>query len=196
MSFWTTSTGKKCTGSEEAACVGSMTVIPDGTSAPAVIKKIEIIIPEQGVEYYQVTWKLCEPSEFKNHEVRMKMEVNNVKKADRAKEMLLRLYLLSGVTPPQEAPTSNDIRALQGLVLGIHIAEWQSVNDKGEPINGNWVRAVFKADSDFKTESGTKPPAAPVNGAQARGLDSALTRNAARKSEPFVDDDLANFMGI
>ena len=123
----------------------------------------------------------------------MKMEVNNEnkKKSDRAKNVLMRLYLLCGIQAPDHAPTVNDIMAFKGLVVGIVIAEWHQVNANGEAINGNWVRELHKADSEFKIESGVKSQ--PVTKNASSHLESALTRNSnSRLTQPFIDDDLAS----
>lgn len=152
MSFYQTSTGGKLTGSEEASHVNSNTIIPDGTKTFAMISKAEEINGEYG-HYYQVIWKLMD-GEYKGCEVRQKMDCysKNEKRADRAKNMLVRLFNLTQCRPVHSnPPKTEDLMIMNGKILGIKINEWQ-IEDK----NGNFVSEVHLADDKFEKQEGKK----------------------------------------
>ena len=152
MSFWESKTGAPLTGSAEDAFTSSFTIIPDGTTASAMIKAFEI--KQFGEEaFYQITWKIVS-DQFKNQEVRQKLNTFDVKpeKAQRALNMMMLIYKLFDHKPTHNnAPTNDDLKPLTGKVAVIKIQEW-ALNGK----EGNFVSEVHKLNAEFKPEIGVK----------------------------------------
>lgn len=178
MSFFQSKTGKQLTGSEEDSFAGGFKIIPDGTTAPAMIKTFLINESDAMNQFYEIQWKLVD-GEFKGTQVRQKIACFDTKaeKAERALNMLLRLFKLLKIDPTENAPTEEDLAPMQGKILGIKIQEW-SMDGK----NGNWVSEVHIADAAFMTETGKKIEAT------SRPVDSALTRNQRAASVGAEDD--------
>ncbi len=152
MAFFESKTGVPLTGNAEDAFTGSFTIIPDGTKATAQIKLFE---PKEydGDKFYQITWKIVSDS-FKGQEVRQKMATFDDKpeKAQRALNMMMRIYKLCGYSPAHNnAPSLDDLRPMVGKVFGIKIQEWAH---KGK--EGNFVSEVHADDAEFKPEVGVK----------------------------------------
>lgn len=181
MSFWKSQSGAVIDGSEEHSHTGSFKIIPDGTTAPAVIKEIEFT-EFDGKEHYQVSYQLVS-GDYKGQMVRQKIHCFDAdsKKRDRAVNMLMRLHKLCNVSPAHsDAPTSEDLLPLKNRVIGIKIQEWFA-NGK----EGNWVSAIYPVDEKFVTETGVKLQH--VNEANYNEIDSALNRNA---KSGLLDDDV------
>ena len=177
MSFWESKTGAPITGDAEVSFAGFFKIIPDGTTARAAIKLFE-----SGPIFYQITWKITD-GEFKNREVRQKINVfeMNPDKAQRALNMLMRIYKICGHKPTHsEAPTDADLLPMVGFVCGIKIQEWSMLRPDGTMAEGNWVAEVHPADAEFIVETGIKQVSRPG--------DSALTRHSRGNEVKLVDD--------
>ena len=161
MSFWTLSTNEAPKGDAESSHVKPMTIIPDGTQAPAQIKEFVLAEPSQsyGKPCYEVHFKICQ-GDYKNREVRLKIKCFDDKAtiADRGLNLLKRIYDLTGHKPTHaDAPANHDLAPMIGKIIGIKVAEFIGTNSKtGEPTNGNYVSEIHKADKDFETMTGIK----------------------------------------
>ena len=177
MNFLTLSTGGMPDGSAEHAHMQAFTIIPDGTMAAAMIKSIENKEFPDSAPFIQVTWKLVN-SDFKGNEVRQKLDIFNpdIKKSDRAKQMFMRLCILTGCEI--QRATDDDLLQFKNKIIGIKIQEWQ-LNGK----EGNWVSELHPAGGDFVAITGTKKEVV-----HTQGVESALTRNAA--VHPGLTDDI------
>lgn len=156
MSFWSTSDNSKLTGEPDATFAKAVTVIPGGTQAPAMIKGFEIKSFSDSPEFYQVTYLLL-AGDFKGMEVWHKIHCSdlNPKKADRAKQMLMRLYKLCDLKPMHaNAPSVEDLQPMQGKVIAIKIEEYKLPKADGGVAHGNWVSEIW-AEGGLPTLSGT-----------------------------------------
>lgn len=181
MSFYTSSAGIKIDGSAEASHVRSFAIIPDGTQAPALIKKIERKLFNDGGKIYEVTYKLLE-GEFAGMETRQKINPfdEDISKASRNLNMLVRLFKLCNFKPPHSnEPSTEDLQPLVGNSIGIVIRQWAFDGKEG-----NFISEIHLLDNEFRTVSGV--PMAPKNN-ETKGVDSALTRNQGTK---MIDDDI------
>jgi hypothetical protein len=186
MSFWNLSDNTTAKGDAESSHVKPMSVIPDGTTAPAQIKEFFLAEPNHsyGKPCYEVHFKIAQ-GDFKNREVRLKIKCFDDKPtiSDRGINMLKRIYDLCGHKPTHsEQPNNSDLAPMIGKIIGIKIAEFVGVNQKtGEPMNGNYVSEIHKADKDFETMTGVKLEVT------VSAVESAFSRNP-RQSKP--DNDL------
>ncbi len=189
MSFWSSRIeGQEITGKPEDCFLPEFESIPNGSTAPAQIKSFKIMskkIIKDGIEkdedYYEIIWKItC--GDFKGREVSQKIKAFDEKDsiAQRALNMLKLLYNLLDHKPSHSnVPTDDDHRVLIGKVLGIKIGEWQMpYKDKPGFMTGNNVTEIYKADSNFKTETGIKKELPTVTlSASSSSLESAFSRN-------------------
>lgn len=174
MGFWKSQSGGMIDGSAENSHLVQFTTIPDGTTATAAIKSL-IDTEYNGARFYQVTYKLID-GDFKEREVRQKIKCfeSDSKKRDRGVNMLLRLFNICGVMPPQEAPTNNDLMVFINKIVGVKIREW---HDDGK--EGNYVAEVHPVNNEFTVATGQKLP-------PQDSLDSAFRRNSrVDKDVPF-----------
>jgi len=155
MTWWISSEGKNLTGSDEDSFAGGFGVIPNNTTARALLKKIEIE-DYNGESFIQCTWKIIEGN-FKDQVTRQKIHVYDPKpaKADRARNMLVRLYKIANTPLPITAPTDRDLAVLQGKIVGIRVLEYWTDDGK----NGNWVSEIHAPTEDFICKVGEKLPA-------------------------------------
>lgn len=185
MSFYASRSGKVIDGSAENTFAGIMSLIPDGTTAPAFIKKFEKKTIEGVSPFYEVTWKIAD-GDFKNREVRQKIKVFDMdnEKADRALNMLVRLFKLCEFKPTHSGePNDLDLLPLQGKMCGIKIQVWSMKKSDGNQSEGNWVSEVHPLDDSFVTETGYV--------SKQTTIESALTRNPRVSTESaFTDDDI------
>jgi hypothetical protein len=197
-SWWVSEMGRTIDGSAENSHVAFFPTIPDGTTAPGMIKSAEMK-EFDGNQFFQVTYKLMD-GEFKGREVRQKLKCFDFddKRRDRAKNMLMRLFKLSNLKlAHKNIPTDKDLLPLQGKILGIKIQEWFDDNKEG-----NYVSEVYVVDADFIIETGKKAEHTFTTGTVthqniANDLDSALSRHNERGSElgaPLKDDSLADLL--
>ena len=153
MSFWDSGLGEKLTGNEDDSFVSTFGIIPNDTTAIALINKIDLKSFPDGSRFYQVYWKIVS-DEFKNRTVFQKLHCfdEDIQKKHRALNMLMRLFKLSNHKPAHNAePGPEDFSPLLGTSCGIKIQEWH-LNGK----EGNWVSEVHKVDEKFKVETGQK----------------------------------------
>lgn len=177
MSFWTLSTNEKPKGDAESSHVANFSTIPDGTQAPAQIKSFTLVAPTQSYpkQCYEIQFKIV-GGDYKNRESKMKIKCfdDKVTVSDRGINLLKRVYDLCNYQPSHDAaPTNQDLIPMMGKVMGIKIAEFVTTNNKtGEPINGNYVSEIHKADAAFETITGTKLEVVTSH------VDTAFSRNA------------------
>ena len=186
MNFWQLSSGEKPSGTAESCDIADFSVIPNNTLALAQIKEFALMEPNQSYhhEFYEVVFKISSES-YKGREVRLKIKCFDDKPTtkDRGINLLKRIHDLCGIKPAHSnAPTTQDLYPFVAKVLGIKIAEFIGTKNDGTPSNGNYVSQIYKADHDFKCESGEKLEM-PV------AIESAFSRNPAGKS-PELDGDI------
>ncbi len=175
MSFWQLSSGERPTGSDSASFASSYGHVPDGTQGNAIITNfIESDFNEERI--YQVTWKFIE-GEFAN--VMLKQTISpfsaDVKKADRSKNMFVRLYQLADLMPSHaNAPSDADLLPFIGLKCSI-----KAGNSIIEGKEKTWVREVHVADK-LEVKTGHTPVTTGFP-------ESALSRNS-RVADTLVDD--------
>lgn len=165
--FWELSDKSLPTGTLEASRVGSFKLIPDGTTAIALIK--DFIFDEQ-VPVYRLTWQITD-GEFKNRLVFQKIKCFDQKESirDRELNMLKRIYDLTNHKPThKDAPTTLDLMPMKGKVLGIKIGEWSMIKEDGTLAEGNNVQEVHRVDATFKVETGVRTESHNVPSAGAR----------------------------
>lgn len=172
MSFWNLSDGSKPSGSDSASFASNFGHVPDGTQANAIITNF---VPSDfgGEKLYQVTWKLID-GDFANTMV--KQSINpfspDEKKANRSKNMFMRLYNLAELKPTHSnAPTENDLIPFLGLKCSV-----KAGNSIIEGKEKTWIREVHAMDK-LEVKTGHTPVTTGFP-------DSALSRN------PRVNDDL------
>jgi hypothetical protein len=197
--FWSSGTGKKITGSPDDAFVKNFSIIPEGTIADALIKSFKLEEKESSFDgsiekFYGIEYKILN-GDFANRTVNQKIKVFSGKpdQIDRNLNMLKLIMDLCQFVPSHgNAPTTEDLLPMQNKIVCITIAEYAIPTDDGKLIEGNWVREVHKAGSiapetgvkvvnDHKPTVSEKIEHAPV--------ESALTRNAAKKAD-LLDDDI------
>lgn len=175
MSFWKVE-GAVVDGSEHSAHAAKISIIPEGTRAPAAIKEFTLEATDGHPSHYQVIWKLT-AGDFKNYEVRHKINCfdQDTKKKTRALNMLMRLFKLSGIQPAHaNVPTDADLKPMIGKVFGIEIREWAMPKKDGSGISeGNWVSGVWASDDNFVPETGVKQ----VHEVISSHLETAFSRN-------------------
>lgn len=179
MSFWELSDKSKPTGSESAAFASNFMQIPDNTTANAKIKSFE---PKEfdGQKSYQVVWELSN-GDFKGALVRQSITpfADDVKKADRAKEMFVRLYNLCDLKPKHSnAPTKEDLAVFQGKSCSVKIG-----NGIIQGVERTWIREIHALDH-LEVETGHTAVSIGVPST----IESAFSRN--QKNTDDLSDDV------
>ena len=191
MSFWQSKSGKPITGKLEDAALPEFSVIPEGTMALAAIHAFEVIENadssyEDTKKFYQITWKLTQ-GEFKNRQVTQKLKcfAGKPEAIDRNLNMLKLVMDLCKFKPSHgEAPTSQDLMPMVGMVLGVKIREWSLLKKDGSGMmEGNFVSEVYSS-VGFQEEVGTKVEHKMIEPAQ-----SALQRNKVDMDDDFLASD-------
>ncbi len=193
-SFWESRLGNTITGSDKDSFLPDFTVIPNGTTAKAQIKKFELIEKTNtytGSEeaFYEIVWKIID-GEFKNREVSQKIKpfVEKPEAIDRALNMLKRVFDLCNYKPTHgNAPTNQELLAMNNKILGIKIREWAQPKKDGSGFaEGNFVSEVHAINEQFKAEVGVKMQPPVVSSSTP---ESALNRNP--KGQPIdLDSDI------
>ena len=162
MSIWKTKSGDKLAGDMASTSAPVFEMVPNGTKATCDIQSFEKKKFDDGSEIYQIVWRLLD-TDYANYCVRHKLDVysDTEKKADRARNMMYRIFKLAGITPqnPELDPTDADLAKFLGLKYGVLFMEWE---DQGK--RGNWVNAIYDLnDKKFTPKTGvfkdTLPPA-------------------------------------
>lgn len=151
MSFFTPRSDMKIDGSEKNANIGTFTIIPDGTTAPALIKSVELEEFDDGTHIYKATLSL-QDGDYKGQNVFMNMKCfdKNPKKRDRAVNQLLRLYKLCHKKPEHSlAPKNEELMILRDNIIGIEVGQWDMDGKQG-----NFIRGTYPYDADFETKTG------------------------------------------
>jgi hypothetical protein len=187
MSFYKSKSGMKMDGSEEVSHAKQIKIIPNDTHATASIKKYELVTNDNG-KYYQLTWKLLDTS-FKGLEVRQNIKAfdADLKKADRAVNMMIRLFKLADYKPGHDLqPENKDLAPMIGKILGIVINEI-FIPDANRTIN--FISEVHSV-TGFETKDGEHvayeaTPSSSTNSNNS-SVDSAFSRN---NTPPMPTDD-------
>ena len=174
MNFWTLTDGSSPSGSDSASFASNFGHVPEGTQANAVITNF---VPSDfgGEKLYQVTWRLLD-GDFAN--TMIKQSINpfsaDEKKANRSKNMFMRLYNLAELKPTHaNAPTEQDLLPFIGKKCSI-----KAGNGIIEGKEKTWIREIHAVDKlEVKTGHTVVATGFP---------DSALSRN------PRVVDDLVS----
>jgi hypothetical protein len=180
--FWASRTGGQITGSDKDSFLPDFTIIPNGTTAKAQIKKFELVeqvnkFTQSEEVFYEITWKIID-GDFKSREVSQKIKpfVEKAESIDRALNMLKRVFDLCNYKPTHaNAPTSQELMAMHNKILGIKIREWsQPKRDGSGFMEGNFVSEVHAITDQFKVEVGEKLATPVINSSSP---ESALNRN-------------------
>jgi len=157
------------TGRAEDAFTKEFTIIPNNTTAPAMLKQIDLI--EKSTQFgeqkhYEIIWKLA-AGEFKGQEATQKIKcfLGDSQQIGRAKNMLKLLLDLTQVTIlHDQEPDIQELRRMQGKVLGIKVREWQMEKRDGSGVmEGNFVSEIHPINDSFVTATGIKlPPKIPL----------------------------------
>jgi hypothetical protein len=195
MSFWTSGTGKQVTGKPEDSFIKDFTVIPDGTTAEAVIKSFALVEKEnkyQGTteRFYEIIYQLC-TGDYKGAEVSQKIKAfsGDARAIDRNINMLKLVFDLCSFKPTHsEAPTTDDVAVMKSCLLSIKIREWSVPKADGSGmLEGNFVSEVHKAGA-IPSETGVKLVVVNVPVQQKLPLETALNRNAGKSYDDLSDD--------
>ncbi len=175
MSFWKLTDGSSPSGSDSASFASNFGHVPEGTQANAVITNF---VPSDfgGEKLYQVTWRLLD-GDFAN--TMIKQSINpfsaDEKKANRSKNMFMRLYNLAELKPTHaNAPTEQDLLPFIGKKCSV-----KAGNSIIEGKEKTWIREIHAADKlEVKTGHTVVATGFP---------DSALSRNP-RQEIGLTDD--------
>lgn len=152
-----------CTGKPEDAFAPDFSVIPNGTTARAVIKTINMV--DEATQYgpqkhFQVIWELLD-GEFKDREVKQNIKcfIGNDNVVRLGRNMLLLLLTLCGHKLAHDnEPTVFDLLPLINKQLGIKIRETEGsiLGKDGCPKFYNSVSELHPLDDKFITVTGIK----------------------------------------
>jgi hypothetical protein len=140
--FWVTSDNKSIIATGEfTSGGGKIENIPDDTTCLALIDEAGIAEYE-GTEYINLRWTVAEPTAYKGRKIFQKVRVYDadVKKADKAKEMLMNIDANCGgkLAESEEAPSDKSMaKALLNKLMLIKVLTWE-LNGR----SGNWVASV------------------------------------------------------
>lgn len=132
MSFWQGQAGKALTGSAEDSFNSGFSPIPDGTIAVAMVKSFEFVESAEYEPKFQVRWKIAD-GEFKNREIFQNIYAfdKEPERAEKAKNMMMRIYKLCGHKPGHSnAPTNQDLAPMQGCMCTIKIGMYVGKDGK------------------------------------------------------------------
>ncbi len=177
MSFYNLSTGNRASGSAEAAFIHEYSLIPSGTTAPAMIKKF-VLDDSVNPPVFSLQWQIMD-GDFVKRIVFQKIKCFDEKSStsDRAKEMLMLIFkLLNHVPTHDNIPNDSDLAPLQGKILGIKIKVWEF---QGK--TGNNVSEVYPLDEKFQTATGLTPLPKPA-------MESAFSRQGTPFKDDLLDD--------
>lgn len=179
MSWYNLSSGATPTGSEAASFASNFLQIPDNTTANAKIKSFE---PKEfdGQKSFQIVWTLID-GEYKGAMAKQSITpyAQDAVKADRAKEMFVRLYNLCQLKPKHfNEPTKEDLAAFNGKTCSIKIG-----NGIIQGVERTWVREVHEANK-LPIETGHTPVTTRLP------IDSAGSRNPRNTKPDDLSDDV------
>jgi hypothetical protein len=152
-----------CSGKAEDAYVGDFSIIPNNTTARAMIKTIQVMETSNkytgAQKFIEISWQLLD-GDFKNREVKQKIKCfeGDESALKRARNMLLLVMKLCQFQLSHELePTTFDLLPLTGKMLGIKIREWSMEKKDGSgTMEGNFVSEVHPLDDKWVTETGVK----------------------------------------
>ena len=142
MGFWTTTAGEATGESERANFSEGFDPLPNKTLVTASFQGIEKKFADDGSFFYKITWKVVSPN-YAGRLLWQSLRVNHedVKKRDRAKEMLARIFLMAQAEKPADEPTEMDFMRLGTFNADLRVMLFN--RDDGEGVN--WISAVKKA---------------------------------------------------
>ncbi len=136
-------------------------IIPAGTRANAVIDSIMENPSEDGGPWcFRIVWKIID-GDYKTFFVAQKIKVNdsNGKIKDKAKNMLMRLYMLNDFPVPagNKELNADDLQLLKGALCSIKI----EVFEHADKTRFNWISSVdpydaHKADANLSAKNESK----------------------------------------
>lgn len=153
MSFWSSPLGE-ISGTSEEAFAKSISIIPDGTTARAIISDFDSN-SFNGQKYLQIDWLLVD-GDYEGQHVFQKIHVfdRDPKKRHRALNMLLLIYKLFNCVPDDDGePTPRFLAQFKNKKAGIKIQQTEP-NEKGKSYN--WVSEVHALTPQFVTKTGVK----------------------------------------
>lgn len=139
MGFWTTTAGE-ATGAEDRANLSDgFEPLPDKTLVTATFQSIEKKLSEKDGFLYKVTWKIVSPN-YAGRFLWQNLRVNHeeAKKRDRAKEMLARIFLMAQTEKPVDEPTEMDFMRIGNFNADLRVMLY-------EETGVNWIAAIKKA---------------------------------------------------
>lgn len=164
MSFWS-----GITGLPSDSYTTDLSPLPNNTH---VIAECQGVTIEQGdTPHIQFKWKVID-GEFKGRLLWQKLYIfaQDQKKADKAKNMLMLLFILNNLKVPNEMPTQGDLYGFHGKITSLLVGQYAIPKDDGSIMKGNFIREAHP--SDYK----------PV-------IESAFSRNP-RPTGSVADSDL------
>ena len=186
MSFFTLSTGELATGAADKAHWTVYPIIPDQSQVLAQLLNIE---KKQGkVAYYSIQWEVTK-GDYTGVKITQTLFPwsSNESAADRAKQMLMRIYKCVNVPAPQLEPATHELYQLHGRVCGVKVKEKVYIDKNNIDREANDIIEVHPA-KGFVESIGTKLPFTPRTHAQGH------TRNTTdERNPPFDDSDIPNF---
>ena len=160
-------------------------VLPDGTTALAVLEGVELKTWEDN-ESFSLTWRIVD-GEFAKRVVWQTLDIfnrDNIKRAARHKGLLAKMYEVTGVPRPTDRPSVNDILKLQGKLIGLKIREFPRVDERTNEIrNSNWIESIHANEPSFLTKSGVK-----MDTRNATMVPAKQAKPAAPVTPDFNDD--------
>jgi hypothetical protein len=169
-SFWQLSTGEKPLGDEASSFAANFAPVPDGTLCDAVISSFDERTYNDELQY-SVVWQIVN-GEFGGVMVRQTIApfAYDAKKADRAKNMMKRLYDLCSVVPKHNnPPTTEELAVFIGKKCFIKIG-----NGIIEDREKTWVREIHAAGKSEPKTGHTE-----VAKGYPSAVESAFSRNGA-----------------
>lgn len=178
MSFWSTSTAAPLdtTGTAEVGG-GDLEPIPSKTVVRVIATEAtweanrDNDIAEKGGRHIKIRWDVID-GEYKKRVVFQKIwaEHTDAKKRDKAIQMLAAIDANAGGKLLASGAEPTDMTMMQHLCnkpMLIRVMVWETENNEGETIRGNWVNGVYNAAA---MQPG-KPAAAPKPAAKPAGFE-------------------------
>mgnify|MGYP001576459138 CR=1 FL=1 len=140
MSFWS-----GITGSPSDCFTTDMQPLPNNTH---VIAECQGAAIEQGDNpHIQLKWKVLD-GEFKGRLLWQKLYIfaQDQKKADKAKNMLMLLFILNNLKVPTEMPTQTDLYGFNGKITSLLVGQYAIPKEDGTIMKGNFIREAHPSD--------------------------------------------------
>lgn len=135
-------------------------LIPDGAFLVCEVKEARLRESQEHGRSYQLHWRVLD-GEFKGRVIfhTIKAFDPDENKSLKARNMLMLLFKMFNVNPPENAPTDRDFHPMAGKVAAIKVGAWH-IDGK----SGNFVREVHEAGATSgRIESAFSTPAPTVH---------------------------------